>query len=131
MKPMHFLIASATLGAAAAAVATAGAPAAAPRSDGRDCFNASSVSGFRPVDRETVDFTVGVRRHYRLELLGYCPDVDWSWRIALRTRSGSSWICRGLDAELIVPSPTGTQRCPVGSVRRLTEEEYRASGRRR
>lgn len=97
---------------------------------GSDCFNARSVNGFRPLGREAVDVTVGANRHYRLELAGHCPDVDWSWQIALRTRGGSSWICHGLDAELIVPSPTGTQRCPVREVRRLTEEEYRAAGRR-
>ncbi len=118
--------------AAGAALIVAGNPPAdAAPARASDCFNARNVSGFRPVNRETVDLTVGANRHYRLDLLGYCPDVDWSWRIALRTRGGSSWICRGLDADLIVPSPTGVQRCPVGNIRRLTPEEYRAGRRDR
>jgi hypothetical protein len=96
----------------------------------RECFSARSVNGFNPVDEDTVDIRVGANRRYRLELVGYCPDVDWSMGIALRTRGGSSWICQGMDAELIVPSPTGRQNCLVSSVRRLSEAEVKASRRR-
>lgn len=119
--------------AAAAAAAYAGAPASAeaPRAQARDCFSARSVNGFNPVGREAVDVRVGANRRYRLELAGYCPDVDWSWRIALRTRGGSSWICQGMDAELVIPSPTGPQSCLVTSVRRLTPEEIEAARRQR
>ena len=67
----------------------------------------------------------GASDHYRLELIGTCPDVDWAWRIALRTR-GSSWVCRGYDAELVVPHPSGTQYCPVRAVRKLSEAEVEA-----
>ena len=91
-----------------------------------DCFHANSVNGFSPVNDELVDVRVGANRHYRLELAGYCPDVDWSWRIGLRTRGGSSWICHGLDAELVVPSPTGRQTCLVSDVRRLSAAEVEA-----
>ena len=76
------------------------------------------------------DVRVSRNRQYRLTLAGYCPDVDWSLQIALRTRGGSSFICAGLDAEIIVPSTTGPQRCAVTEVRRLTPEEI-AAGRRR
>lgn len=122
-----------TVSGAAIAVALVGeaAPGAAAQPARRDCFHARSVNGFNPVARDQVDVRVGANRRYRLELAGYCPDVDWSWRIALRTRGGSSWICHGLDAELIVPSPTGPQRCLVSSVRRLTPEEVRAARRTR
>jgi hypothetical protein len=104
---------------------------AAPRAERRDCFPARDVNGFSPVDRDRVDIRVGANRHYRLDLTGYCPDVDWSFRIALRTRGGSSWICQGMDAELIVPSPTGTERCLVSAVTRLTPEEVEEARRRR
>lgn len=96
----------------------------------RDCFSARSVNGFTPVGREAVDVRVSRNQQYRLTLAGYCPDVDWSLQIALRTRGGSSFICAGLDAEIIVPSTTGPQRCAVTEVRRLTPEEI-AAGRRR
>jgi hypothetical protein len=108
----------------------ASAAAAALQSPRRDCFSARSVNGFTPVGREAVDVRVSRDRQYRLTLAGYCPDVDWSLRIALRTRGGSSFICAGFDAEIIVPSATGPQRCAVTEVRRLTPEEI-AAGRRR
>lgn len=114
----------------AAAVAASEADGAQAEKERRDCFHARSVNGFNPVDEDTVDVRVGPNRRYRLELAGYCPDIDWSWRIALRTRGGSSWICHGLDAELIVPSPTGRQNCLVSSVRRLSEQEIEAARRR-
>jgi len=95
-----------------------------------DCFSARSVNGFTPVGREAVDVRLSRNRHYRLTLAGYCPDVDWSLQIALRTRGGSSFICAGLDAEIVVPGATGAQRCAVTDVRRLSSEEI-AAGRRR
>jgi hypothetical protein len=97
----------------------------------RDCFSARSVSGFSPAGREAVDVSVGANRHYRLTLGGYCPDVDWSLRLALQTRGGSSFICAGYDAEILVQGPTGLQRCSVTEVRRLTPEEVQARRRPR
>ncbi len=122
----------ATIGiAAAAGYAGAQSTSNSRRAATRECFSARSVNGFNPVGRDAIDIRVGANRRYRLDLVGYCPDVDWSWRIALRTRGGSSWICQGMDAELIIPSPTGPQRCLVSAVRRLTPEEVEASRRRR
>lgn len=105
------------------------AAAAAQSRPARDCFSARSVNGFRPVGRryEAVDVTISRNRQYRLTLAGYCPDVDWSLRLALRTRGGSSFICAGFDAEILVPSPTGLQRCAVSEVRRLSPEEIQAA----
>jgi hypothetical protein len=97
----------------------------------RDCFFARSVNGFRPVGRDAVDVTISRNRRYRLTLVGYCPDVDWSLGIALRTRAGSSFICAGLDAEILVPSQTGPQRCAVTEVRRLSPQEIDAARRTR
>lgn len=40
---------------------------------------------------------------------------------------GSSWICQGLDAELIVNDPgLGPQRCMARTVRPLSDAEARA-----
>jgi hypothetical protein len=108
--------------------ATASAPAAAPA--GRPaprCFLASNVNGFTPRGNDAVDVHVGVNRDYRLTLAGYCPDVDWSLSVALRTTGGGSWICQGADAEIIVPSPSGRQRCLVSDVRPLTAAEVAAN----
>ena len=101
--------------------------AQAAQREGRQCFNVSQVSGFHAVDRDTVQVTVGARTVYQLEIVGVCPDINWSLRVGIRSTSGSNWVCSGLDAELIVPSPSGTQRCPVTGVRQLTAEEVEAS----
>lgn len=98
------------------------------RSSGGDCFRAQSVNSFTPRGDRAVDVRITRRRQYRLELAGYCPDVDWSQQVALQSRSGSSWICRGLDAEIIVPDrTTGPQRCLVTEVRSLSEAEIEAA----
>lgn len=126
--PMR-LILTLAIGAAMigdAAVWAGGGGAAVSRTRPSDCFSARSVNGFTPVGREAVDVRLSRNRQYRLTLAGYCPDVDWSLQIALRTRGGSSFICAGLDAEIIVPSATGAQRCAVTEVRRLTPEEIAA-----
>ncbi len=123
------LILTLAIGAAAigdATVWTGLSGAAVAQSRPRDCFSARSVNGFTPVGREAVDVRVSRDRQYRLTLAGYCPDADWSLQIALRTRGGSSFICTGLDAEIIVPSATGPQHCAVTEVRRLTPEEIAA-----
>ncbi len=93
---------------------------------GRECFNARSINSFTAVGRDAVDVRVGSRRFFRLDLTGACTDIRWSQAVAVRTLGGSSWICRGVDAEVIVPSPSGTQRCLVSGVRRLSDEEARA-----
>lgn len=127
------ILAAGFLLGAPATVATGEAGGAAdmqsrPRSD---CFSARSVSGFSPVGRDAVDVAITRNRKYRLTLGGYCPDVDWSLRIALQTRSGSSFICAGYDAEILVRGPIGLQRCSVTDVRRLTPEEVQATRRQR
>lgn len=93
------------------------------------CFNANFVSGFTPVDRDTVDIRVGPSRGYRLELNGFCSDINWADAVALRSRTGS-FVCGPLDAELIVPSIAGPQRCIVTAMRPLTEAELRGPRRR-
>ena len=69
---------------------------------------------------------MGVKDVYAFKLLGHCQDVDWSQRIGLRSRSGGGFICSGLDAELLVPSSIGPQRCPVSEIRKLTPEAVAA-----
>ena len=107
------------------------APATAAASGARDCFSARSVNGFTAVDDDTVDVQVGARRYYRLELAGVCPNVNWATGVALVSRGGTSFICQGLDADLVVPNPgLGPQRCLVSSVRRLSDAEVQALRRR-
>jgi hypothetical protein len=109
---------------------TAAGRAAGPQST-RQCFLPRQVNSFDAVDRDTVNVTVGVREIYQLEILGTCPDIDWSTRIGIRSTHGASWVCQGMDAELIVPGPTGLDRCPVTSVRKLSDAEVEALHPRR
>ena len=123
--------------AGAALLATAcaeqvGAPAAAARSSGRQCFLASQVNGYAAVSDNIVLVQAGANRYFRLDLQGSCPNVDWSRRVGLRTIGGSNWICRGLDAEIIVPEyGMGPQRCLVRSVSQISKDEWRAARRAR
>ncbi len=109
---------------AASAVAQDRQPSA-----GKQCFYSRNISSWAPVDRSTVNLRVSVNDVYQLKLLGDCPNIDWVEGIGLEHR-GSSWICTGLDAELLVPQPGGGRsfpiRCPVSSIRKLSKEEARA-----
>lgn len=116
--------------AALAAVLVLGGCAAQPSrelaaQDNRKCFYADNVNGFTAVDDDTVNLRVGANDVYQLELLGPCPDVDWSLKIGIQSR-GSSWICSGLDATLITPSAIGPQRCPVRTITALTPAQIAA-----
>jgi hypothetical protein len=115
----------------AACVATEpGAPASAAAAKQQQCFNVRNVYNFHAVNDRTVLVEVGTSRMYELQIVGVCPEIDWTQKLAIRTTGGSSWICRGMDAELVVPSPSGTERCPVVGTRELTPAEvqaYRAS----
>lgn len=97
----------------------------------RDCFNASSVRGFDPVDNTTVRLRVGRGEVFELDLLSYCPDVDWSQRIGLRNRSGSSLICTSdaMGVEIVLLdrlAPMGPDSCRVRSIRKLDPQEIEA-----
>jgi hypothetical protein len=118
--------------AACAAALLAAAPAAAksPANPGkRQCFLASSVDGYRALDEHTLYIRAGVHDVYQFEMFGACPDINWNERLALVSRPGS-WICSGMDAEVVTHSAIGPQRCPVRSVRKLTPEEIAALPRK-
>ncbi len=110
-----------------AACADAGDPASAStqRSE-RQCFRAEQVNGFSAIDDDTVRVHVGANDVYELELFGPCQDVDWAERIAIRATGGSNWICRDIDAELIVPSAIGPSQCQVSGLRKVPDEELEA-----
>ncbi|MGA0606403.1 DUF6491 family protein [Phenylobacterium sp. VNQ135] len=123
-------VAAAVLGLAALSLTTAPAAVAkSPVADAakpkRQCFWARQVNNFAAEGDRVVNVRVGVKDIYRMELFGTCPEIDWTQRIAIVSRGGSS-ICSGLDADLIVPSSIGPQRCTVRNIRKLTPEEVAA-----
>jgi hypothetical protein len=97
---------------------------------GGQCFRPQDVNSFSPEGDDVVYLRVGANRWFRAEILGTCPDIDFSQRVAIRSR-GTSWVCQGLDAEFFVPGPLGVDRCPITSIRRLTDEEVEAYRARR
>jgi Family of unknown function (DUF6491) len=104
----------------------AGAPARSSRPQ-RACFNVRMIDNFNAPDESTVYIRVNVNEVYRLKLFAPCLNVNWDQTIALQNRSGSSWICDPMDAELLVRDPgVGRQRCLVSEMRKLTPAEVAA-----
>ena len=122
--------------AAALLLAAGCAPPTAPAQlavagDQRQCFQASSLNGFQIIDRNTIDLEVGPREVFRAELFGACLGLEEAVRVGVRGRGGSSWVCHGADAAILLPqSPVGPQTCQARSIRKLSAEELAALGRR-
>ncbi len=97
------------------------------RADGeRQCFFISQVRSFASSDDRRVFVETGSNEVFELQTFG-CSNVDWSTSIGIRSTTGGSSVCSGLDAELIVPDlPGGRTTCPVTGVRRLSEAELAA-----
>ncbi len=102
--------------------------AAAPGPGGRQCFWASSVRNFREVGDEAVLVRVNANEIFRLDFQGRCPGIRWnSSAIGLQQRGGGGGaICDGLDVDVVTRDNTVIPRCPVRSVRRLSEAEVAA-----
>ncbi|WP_395396414.1 DUF6491 family protein [Novosphingobium sp. BL-8A] len=94
----------------------------------RQCFWANDVRNFRAVNSTTVNVRAG-RDVYRLDLMGICPDINWSERLGLVT-TGTSSICSGagLGTSIVTrrSGGRGQQRCPVRAITVLTPEEVAA-----
>lgn len=97
----------------------------------RECFNADTVSGFSAYDDDRVYVRVSRKKVYELEVMGPCPNVDWTQSLGLESRTG--FVCTGMDVDLIVPQDGmgPPLRCAVRTVRRLSEAEIEALKDRR
>ena len=102
------------------------APAAGAAQAG-ECFRGEQVNGYSSVSDEVVDVKVGASRYYRLQTLGRCAAPMLSQPFTLRTLGGGSWICRGLDAEIV----SAGDRCLVRGVTPISREMYQAGGKAR
>jgi predicted small secreted protein len=99
--------------------------------NGRTCFWANNVSGYRMGPNDTVIVNTNSRDYYELTTQPYCARrLDFENRMALRSRGGN-FICSGLDAEIYVPDSLGSTYCPVYSVRKLAPAEVEAVRARR
>lgn len=112
--------------AATGSATTGAAPPGVAARRGAECFNVRTVRDYSSAGRDAINVRVGGNRYYHLDILGTCPNIDLNFRLALRSRSGSSWICHDTDAEIIARGPFGPQRCPVIGMRPLTAQEVEA-----
>ena len=126
------LVAAATLGLSAAAVAQTEPKPQPDKADGKaapsaqkTCFFNRDVRGFAAPDDKTLYLRVRAKEVYRLDMKGRCPELDWEHKIAIDSR-GSSAICGPIDAMVLVKNPIGVSRCPVEKLTRLTPEEVAA-----
>lgn len=103
--------------------------AAADAGNGRSCFYARNISSWAPQDDTTLNLRVNVHDYYQVKLLGPCNNINWAEAIGIEHR-GTSWICSGLDAVIIAHGPSGPDRCPAVSVRKLSKEEVAALPRK-
>jgi hypothetical protein len=127
VRPIGLAAAAAVSFIAGSCMADDAGDTASPRTaSGRQCFFPSQVSGYTEAGRDRIHVHAGPRDVYLFETLGRCPDIEDSESIAFDHR-GSATICSGLDVVLIVPQTTGTLRCPVRMIRKLSEEEAKAA----
>lgn len=115
---------------AASAAALAGCtntPASPNRAAGGSCFLASLVNNFNGNPDGTVDIQVGMGQYYRLTTDGTCPDIDWKNSVALKTRTGSDYVCGAYDAQFIIPNGMVKQSCNITAIAPLTKEQYMAA----
>jgi hypothetical protein len=121
--PLTVTAAAGVLLAACNAYGAPPANATAAASDGRQCFYAGNISGYRKGDGDTVVINTNSRDYYQFRTQPYCADrIDWENRIALRSRTGN-FICNGYDAEIYVPEAIGAAYCPLYDMRKLTPAE--------
>jgi len=125
--PLRAVAVSLLAGASACAdTSHPGVHAAALPSEPRSCFRNGDVSSWTDVDRQTINIRVNIHDYYQLKLFAPCGDIDFSQRVGLRSRAGTDFICSGLDADIIAPTPIGRETCPVVSIHKFTAEEVAA-----
>ena len=97
-----------------------------PAYSANQCFYTRNATSFAAPDEKNLYVQVNSRDVYHFEMFGVCPDIDWNQRIALVSR-GSSWICNGMDAEVISHAVgIGRQHCFVRNMRKLSPQEIAA-----
>lgn len=115
LRTTLFIAAALTLSACATASDTQTAASA-----NRDCFNASTVSGYTYVDEHHIKISAGPSRHYMLTTQFNARDLDWTQAIAIR--STSNWICTGNGLGVELRGGDRRLSYPISSIERLPEE---------
>ena len=93
----------------------------------RQCFFVEQVDNFRQAQGQTLHLKVRNKDVYRVEAAGYCQDLNFATRLAIVPQLGSSRLCAGDPATIVVPgSNQGANACRVHIVKRLNTEELAA-----
>lgn len=136
MKPLLFAAVAAATLSAVPALADNGqrfdyaAQAAAysnttPRDNARQCFNGQFISGVNRSGADTLYVQANKGAIYRLRLAGDCSALDAARKLTVRS-NGSDIVCPGEAAQTVAWTPTGSRRCEVDDVHRLTAREATA-----
>jgi Family of unknown function (DUF6491) len=130
-------IANLSIGLAASAAVLAGAALSAPPANaqpaagnGRQCFYARDINGFRATDDRTLYIRVGVRDIFRLDLMGGCTGLTFRQDIGLQSTPGDPWICSAIQATVVYRDTGIRNRCPVATMHKLTPAEVAALPKR-
>jgi hypothetical protein len=67
------------------------------------CFQARLARTYTRISPDTLLVEAGVSGSYRMELLDTCPDLEWTNEAIFRGRSGGTFVCSALDAEIVLP----------------------------
>lgn len=93
----------------------------------RSCFFTRSINGYNeapsgPRGGERLWVHTGVNERFLIETYGPCPDLDWSFSIALDTRAQTS-LCTGDIATVVVPRTIGgvPDRCTARVLGRMSQ----------
>lgn len=130
--PRPILIAAAI--AASAALSACAQTAEEPRtaapglSTDRQCFFARQINGYSeapdgPSGANRLYVRTGASDRWLLETYGPCPDLDWSFRVAIDTRFAGSSLCTEDTATVLVPRGISgpPDRCTARVLGRVAE----------
>lgn len=117
IHPFKFLAPASAL-ACVSCVQADGEPAepAPVLSSERACFSSSQINGYSKApdgpDGDRLYVRTGASERFLLETWGPCPDLDWTFRIAIDSRFTGN-LCTGDTATVFVPSTASgvTTRC--------------------
>ncbi|GAA0272779.1 hypothetical protein GCM10009127_11480 [Alteraurantiacibacter aestuarii] len=94
----------------------------------RQCFFTSQINSYSdaedgPDGEERFYIETGPNDNWLFEAIGPCNDLDFTMQIALDTR-GMGSVCTGNTETLLIPrTPTGTGRCSVRVLQKMTDDE--------
>jgi len=109
--------------AATATVSVAAQADEKPAKKQRACFQVNDVAGWKEGEKHAFNLRTFRGDVYTSRMMGVCPEIDWTQKLAIKTRT-SSFICEGDDAEVIVPHSTfGPQSCNIDQIRKMSKEE--------